>query len=63
MIYAVINLIDCLSCSPVSPITNVAPLSMVLLVSLIKEAFEDWVREHVSSSSFLIAEIFPFSLL
>lgn len=30
-------------CSPVSPITNVLPLSLVLLVSLIKEAWEDWV--------------------
>ncbi|XP_061338280.1 phospholipid-transporting ATPase 3-like [Gastrolobium bilobum] len=29
---------------PVSPITNVLPLSLVLLVSLIKEAFEDWKR-------------------
>ncbi|KAJ0250619.1 hypothetical protein HA466_0139290 [Hirschfeldia incana] len=39
--------ISCLSMtpiSPVNPITNVAPLSMVLLVSLIKEAFEDWKR-------------------
>lgn len=31
------------NCSPVSPYTNVAPLSIVLIVSLIKEAFEDWV--------------------
>ena len=30
-------------CSPVNPVTNVVPLSLVLLVSLIKEAFEDWV--------------------
>ncbi|KAK9104801.1 hypothetical protein Scep_021645 [Stephania cephalantha] len=30
--------------SPVSPITNVVPLSLVLLVSLVKEAFEDWKR-------------------
>ncbi|CAJ1939977.1 unnamed protein product, partial [Sphenostylis stenocarpa] len=30
---------------PVSPITNVLPLSLVLLVSLIKEAFEDWGKE------------------
>ncbi|CAK7332719.1 unnamed protein product [Dovyalis caffra] len=29
--------------SPVNPVTNVVPLSLVLLVSLIKEAFEDWV--------------------
>lgn len=31
------------SCSPVNPVTNVVPLSLVLLVSLIKEAWEDWV--------------------
>ncbi|XP_054809122.1 phospholipid-transporting ATPase 3-like isoform X3 [Prosopis cineraria] len=30
--------------SPISPITNVVPLSLVLLISLIKEAFEDWKR-------------------
>ncbi|XP_021908774.1 phospholipid-transporting ATPase 3-like [Carica papaya] len=30
--------------SPVNPITNVAPLTLVLLVSLVKEAFEDWKR-------------------
>lgn len=30
--------------SPVAPITNVAPLVIVLAVSLIKEAFEDRVR-------------------
>ncbi|KAE8698884.1 Phospholipid-transporting ATPase 3 [Hibiscus syriacus] len=29
---------------PVHPVTNVVPLSLVLLVSLIKEAFEDWKR-------------------
>lgn len=31
------------SYSPVSPITNVLPLTLVLLVSLVKEAWEDWV--------------------
>ncbi|KAI3516355.1 hypothetical protein L1887_15270 [Cichorium endivia] len=39
--------ISCLSftpVSPVSPITNVIPLSLVLFVSLVKEAFEDWKR-------------------
>ncbi|XP_074274505.1 phospholipid-transporting ATPase 3-like [Silene latifolia] len=30
--------------SPVSPLTNVAPLSVVLIISLVKEAFEDWKR-------------------
>lgn len=35
-------------CSPVSPYTNVAPLAIVLIVSLIKEAFEDWVRNTSS---------------
>ncbi|KAH9709266.1 phospholipid-transporting ATPase 3 [Citrus sinensis] len=29
---------------PVNPVTNVVPLSLVLLVSLIKEAWEDWKR-------------------
>ncbi|RVW91416.1 Phospholipid-transporting ATPase 3 [Vitis vinifera] len=32
-----------MSC-PVHPITNVVPLSLVLFVSLVKEAFEDWKR-------------------
>ncbi|KAK4261232.1 hypothetical protein QN277_004260 [Acacia crassicarpa] len=32
--------------SPISPITNVVPLSMVLLISLTKEAFEDWKRRQ-----------------
>lgn len=32
--------------SPVHPITNVVPLSLVLLVSLVKEAFEDWVSSE-----------------
>ncbi|KAL4558341.1 hypothetical protein LXL04_036540 [Taraxacum kok-saghyz] len=32
--------------SPVSPITNVIPLSLVLFVSLVKEAFEDWVSNN-----------------
>ncbi|XP_023761317.1 phospholipid-transporting ATPase 3 [Lactuca sativa] len=39
--------ISCLSftpVSPVSPVTNVIPLSIVLFVSLVKEAFEDWKR-------------------
>ncbi|KAL5980615.1 Phospholipid-transporting ATPase 3 [Asimina triloba] len=35
---------QCWSCSPVHPITNVVPLSLVLFVSLVKEAFEDWKR-------------------
>ncbi|CAN1321194.1 Phospholipid-transporting ATPase 3 [Linum perenne] len=30
--------------SPVNPVTNVVPLSLVLFVSLVKEAFEDWKR-------------------
>ena len=30
-----------------SPITNVVPLSLVLFVSLVKEAFEDWVSTAV----------------
>ncbi|KAG6764746.1 hypothetical protein POTOM_032232 [Populus tomentosa] len=34
--------------SPVNPVTNVVPLTLVLLVSLIKEAFEDWCWEKCS---------------
>lgn len=39
-----ISILSTTPISPVSPITNVLPLSLVLLVSLIKEAFEDWKR-------------------
>ncbi|KDP21262.1 hypothetical protein JCGZ_21733 [Jatropha curcas] len=39
-----ISILSMTPISPVNPITNVVPLSMVLLVSLIKEAFEDWKR-------------------
>ena len=43
-----------------SPITNVLPLSLVLLVSLIKEAFEDWVS--TSFGVFLFFVLFCFIL-
>nr|XP_023895567.1 phospholipid-transporting ATPase 3-like [Quercus suber] len=39
-----ISILSATSISPVSPITNVVPLSLVLFVSLVKEAFEDWKR-------------------
>ncbi|KAK9116965.1 hypothetical protein Sjap_015912 [Stephania japonica] len=41
-----ISVLSATPISPVHPITNVVPLSLVLLVSLIKEAFEDWKRFH-----------------
>ncbi|KAG4399776.1 hypothetical protein GLYMA_08G293900v4 [Glycine max] len=40
--FLTISILSTTPISPVSPITNVLPLSLVLLVSLIKEAFEDW---------------------
>ncbi|CAO2829122.1 unnamed protein product [Amaranthus hypochondriacus] len=42
--FLMISILSWTPMSPVSPITNVAPLSMVLFVSLVKEAFEDWKR-------------------
>ncbi|QCD82674.1 phospholipid-transporting ATPase 3 [Vigna unguiculata] len=42
--FLTISILSTTPISPVSPITNVVPLSLVLLVSLIKEAFEDWKR-------------------
>nr|XP_017222811.1 PREDICTED: phospholipid-transporting ATPase 3-like isoform X1 [Daucus carota subsp. sativus]XP_017222813.1 PREDICTED: phospholipid-transporting ATPase 3-like isoform X1 [Daucus carota subsp. sativus] len=40
--FLMISLLSFTPVSPVSPYTNVAPLAIVLIVSLIKEAFEDW---------------------
>ncbi|KAJ1687104.1 hypothetical protein LUZ63_018494 [Rhynchospora breviuscula] len=42
--FLMISILSTTPISPVHPITNVVPLSLVLLVSLIKEAFEDWKR-------------------
>ncbi|XP_031109730.1 phospholipid-transporting ATPase 3-like [Ipomoea triloba] len=42
--FLMISILSCTPISPVSPITNVVPLSLVLLVSLIKEAMEVWKR-------------------
>ncbi|XP_008803426.2 LOW QUALITY PROTEIN: phospholipid-transporting ATPase 3 [Phoenix dactylifera] len=42
--FLMISVLSTTPISPVSPITNVLPLSLVLLVSLVKEAFEDWKR-------------------
>lgn len=44
MYFLMVSILSATPYSPVNPITNVVPLSMVLLVSLIKEAFEDWKR-------------------
>ncbi|GAB2214152.1 hypothetical protein Drorol1_Dr00018492 [Drosera rotundifolia] len=42
--FLMISILSSTPISPVSPITNVAPLSIVLFISLVKEAFEDWKR-------------------
>ncbi|XP_066385394.1 phospholipid-transporting ATPase 3-like isoform X2 [Miscanthus floridulus] len=42
--FLMISILSTTPISPVHPVTNVVPLSIVLLVSLIKEAFEDWKR-------------------
>ncbi|XP_043724477.1 phospholipid-transporting ATPase 3-like isoform X1 [Telopea speciosissima] len=42
--FLMISILSTTPMSPVNPITNVVPLSLVLFVSLIKEAFEDWKR-------------------
>ncbi|XWS68900.1 hypothetical protein CRYUN_Cryun04dG0133400 [Craigia yunnanensis] len=45
--FLMVSILSATPYSPVHPVTNVVPLSLVLLVSLIKEAFEDWVRTTV----------------
>ncbi|CAN1311231.1 Phospholipid-transporting ATPase 3 [Linum perenne] len=42
--FLMISILSMTPISPVNPVTNVVPLSLVLFVSLIKEAFEDWKR-------------------
>lgn len=42
--FLMISILSATPISPVHPITNVVPLTLVLSVSLIKEAFEDWKR-------------------
>ncbi|CAM8938245.1 unnamed protein product [Rhodiola kirilowii] len=42
--FLMISVLSLTPLSPVSPVTNILPLSMVLLVSLVKEAYEDWKR-------------------
>lgn len=39
-----ISILSMTPISPVNPVTNVVPLTLVLFVSLVKEAFEDWKR-------------------
>ncbi|MFQ6640733.1 hypothetical protein Gotur_014519 [Gossypium turneri] len=41
--FLMVSILSATPYSPVHPITNMVPLSLVLLFSLIKEAFEDWV--------------------
>ncbi|XP_020521908.1 phospholipid-transporting ATPase 3 isoform X2 [Amborella trichopoda] len=43
--FLMISILSTTPISPVHPITNVVPLSLVLFVSLVKEAFEDWVKQ------------------
>ncbi|XP_017603619.1 phospholipid-transporting ATPase 3 [Gossypium arboreum] len=42
--FLMVSILSATPYSPVHPITNMVPLSLVLLFSLIKEAFEDWQR-------------------
>ncbi|XP_074309802.1 phospholipid-transporting ATPase 3-like [Silene latifolia] len=42
--FLMISILSWTPMSPVSPLTNVVPLSVVLMISLVKEAFEDWKR-------------------
>ncbi|XP_030449273.1 phospholipid-transporting ATPase 3 [Syzygium oleosum] len=42
--FLMISILSATPFSPVSPVTNMVPLSLVLLVSLCKEAYEDWKR-------------------
>ncbi|CAM8942886.1 unnamed protein product [Rhodiola kirilowii] len=42
--FLMISILSTTPLSPVSPVTNILPLSMVLLVSMAKEAYEDWKR-------------------
>ncbi|KAF5945304.1 hypothetical protein HYC85_015532 [Camellia sinensis] len=42
--FLMVSILSSTPLSPISPITNVLPLSVVLFVSLVKEAWEDWVK-------------------
>ncbi|KAG9449609.1 hypothetical protein H6P81_009574 [Aristolochia fimbriata] len=42
--FLMISILSTTPISPVHPVTNVVPLSLVLFISLVKEAFEDWKR-------------------
>ncbi|XP_039003611.1 phospholipid-transporting ATPase 3-like isoform X2 [Hibiscus syriacus] len=42
--FLMVSILSATPYSPVHPVTNMVPLSLVLLFSLIKEAFEDWQR-------------------
>ena len=45
------------------PITNVVPLSLVLFVSLVKEAFEDWVSSRYFFLLFRMSFLLCYSRL
>ncbi|KAG6510892.1 hypothetical protein ZIOFF_028937 [Zingiber officinale] len=59
--FLMISILSTTPISPVSPVTNVVPLPLVLLVSLIKEAFEDWVKhdEFFSADLLFLASTNP----
>ncbi|XP_057948489.1 phospholipid-transporting ATPase 3 isoform X2 [Malania oleifera] len=42
--FLMISILSVTPISPVQPITNMVPLGLVLFISLVKEAFEDWKR-------------------
>ncbi|GMJ04749.1 aminophospholipid ATPase 3 [Hibiscus trionum] len=42
--FLMVSILSATPYSPVNPVTNMVPFSLVLLFSLIKEAFEDWQR-------------------
>lgn len=48
--FLMISILSTTPISPVHPVTNVVPLSLVLFVSLVKEAFEDWKRYQNDNS-------------
>ncbi|XP_039014026.1 phospholipid-transporting ATPase 3-like [Hibiscus syriacus] len=42
--FLMVSILSTTPYSPVNPVTNMVPLTLVLIFSLIKEAFEDWQR-------------------
>lgn len=35
--------------SPVSPVTSIAPLAFVVIVTMIKQGYEDWLRHKADN--------------